>query len=170
MKYQVIYYSETGNTEKIAKAIFEQLPGENKDIQRLNEYKDTEADLYFLGFWIYHGAASIDFLDFLAGLEGKKIALFATCGMGNTEEYYQKIERQIKAWLPENSEYKGLYICQGKMPIAIRKKCEQMKLEGKEPCDYCDKLIENFDRALLRPNEKDLAGAKEFVKEIIQNK
>jgi len=169
MKYQVVYYSETGNTESVAKAIFEQLPGESKDIQRLSEYQDTEADLYFLGFWIYHGAASIQFLDFLATLEGKKIALFATCGMGNTEEDYKKIERQILAWIPETCEYVGLYMCQGKMPFAIRKACEQKKMETNESCENYDRLIANFDRALLHPDELDLKNAKEFVKRIIKN-
>jgi flavodoxin len=168
MKYQVVYYSETGNTEMIAKAMFEELPGENKDIQRLSEYKETEADLYLLGFWIYHGAASIQFLDFLSTLEGKRIALFATCGMGNTQKDYEKIERQIMAWLPESSKYLGLFMCQGKMPIAIRKACEQKKLETMESCENFDKLIANFDRALLHPDALDLKHAKEFVNQIIK--
>lgn len=167
MKYQVVYYSETGNTEKIAKTIFEEIPGDDKDIQRLSEYIYKDADTYFLGFWIKRGAPSMEFLDFLSSLEGKSIALFATCGMGNTDAYYKKIERQVQAWLPENCDYKGLFICQGKMPIAIRKACEKKKIEEKNTCEYCDQLIENFDRALLRPDNNDIKNVKGFVNKIV---
>ena len=50
MKYLVIYSSRTGNTEKIAMEIFEALPGNSKDIQRVEE-QSGEADTYFVGFW-----------------------------------------------------------------------------------------------------------------------
>lgn len=35
MKTQVLYMSRTGNTEKIAQAIFSAIPGKNKDIASL---------------------------------------------------------------------------------------------------------------------------------------
>ncbi len=165
MKYQVVYYSETGNTEKIAKAIFECLPGEDKDIQRLGEYKG-DADMYFLGFWVNQGSASMDFLDFLASLEGKKIALFSTCGVGDNPNYHQQIEAQLEAWLPDNCDYRGLYVCQGKMPITVRKRYEDMNKgeDGKAR----EEMIRNFDRALLHPDNEDIAKVKEFVKAAIQ--
>ncbi len=168
MKYQVIYYSETGNTEKIAKTIFEELPGTDKDIQRITEYRDRDADLYFLGFWVYHGAPSMEFLDFLSGFTGKKVALFATCGMGNADDYYQRMERQVMAWLPEDIEYKGMFICQGKMPMGVRKACEKMQVERNKSYEYCERLITNFDQAMLRPDENDLKNARAFVKKIIE--
>mgnify|MGYP001211844672 CR=1 FL=1 len=34
LKYQVVYASRTGNTQKVAAKIFETLPGTSKDIQR----------------------------------------------------------------------------------------------------------------------------------------
>lgn len=36
MKTQVLYKSRTGNTEKLAKAIFEAIPGQCKDIAPLD--------------------------------------------------------------------------------------------------------------------------------------
>ena len=36
MKTQVLYKSRTGNTEKLAKAIFAAVPGSDKDIARLD--------------------------------------------------------------------------------------------------------------------------------------
>ena len=51
MDYLVVYTSNTGNTEKVAMKIFDSIPGRSKDIQRLEELRDGEADTYFVGFW-----------------------------------------------------------------------------------------------------------------------
>ncbi|MBP3543848.1 MAG: hypothetical protein J6J86_06440 [Lachnospiraceae bacterium] len=51
MQYEVLFVSQTGNTEKLAKAIYESIPDGDKEIQRLT--KDTPLDLaetYFIGF------------------------------------------------------------------------------------------------------------------------
>ena len=50
LKYQVVYASRTGNTQKVAAKIFETLPGTSKDIQKVEE-AGKEADVYFVGFW-----------------------------------------------------------------------------------------------------------------------
>ena len=53
MKTQVLYKSRTGNTEKLAKAIFEAVPGQCKDIAPLEGQTDYEmGDIYFIGFGI----------------------------------------------------------------------------------------------------------------------
>ena len=99
MKTQVLYKSRTGNTEKLAKAIFEAVPGQCKDIAPLEGQTDYEmGDIYFIGFWTDRGSASVEVLDYLGSLQGKKIALFSTCSMGNDLEYYKKIEENIRVF------------------------------------------------------------------------
>ena len=44
LKYQVVYDSRTGNTQKVAAKIFETLPGPSKDIQKVEE-AGKEADV-----------------------------------------------------------------------------------------------------------------------------
>ena len=89
MKTQVLYVSGTGNTEQIAKAVYQEIPGASKDIMKLDScFEKHSADMYFIGFWVNRGSASVEILDFLSGLHGKNIALFATCGMGKHPEYY----------------------------------------------------------------------------------
>ena len=74
MKTQVLYKSRTGNTEKLAKAIFEAVPGQCKDIAPLEGQTDYEmGDIYFIGFWTDRGSASVEVLDYLGSLQGKKI-------------------------------------------------------------------------------------------------
>ena len=81
--------SRTGNTEKNAQAIFSAIPGKNKDIARFAGQTDYDmGDIYFIGFWTDRGSASVEVLDYLGSLQGKKIALFGTCGMGESFEYY----------------------------------------------------------------------------------
>ena len=64
MKTQVLDKSRTGNTEKLAKAIFEAIPGKNKDIAAFQGQTDYDmGDLYFIGFWTDRGSASMDVLD-----------------------------------------------------------------------------------------------------------
>ena len=41
MKTQVLYKSRTGNTEKLAKAIFEAIPGQCKDIAPLDGHANS---------------------------------------------------------------------------------------------------------------------------------
>ena len=167
MKTQVLYKSRTGNTEKLAKAIFEAIPGKNKDIAPFQGQTDYNmGDLYFIGFWTDRGSASMDVLDYLGSLQGKRIALFGTCGMGQSPEYYKKIEENIRVFIEDDNEYLGAYICQGKMPMSVREKYVSMKNPQNEK--QMDAMIRNFDMAMLHPDEKDLQGAQKFVKDIFE--
>ena len=53
----------------------------------------------------------MDVLDYLGSLQGKRIALFGTCGMGQSPEYYKKIEENIRVFIEDDNEYLGgLYL------------------------------------------------------------
>ena len=167
MKTQVLYKSRTGNTEKLAKAIFEAVPGQCKDIAPLEGQTDYEmGDIYFIGFWTDRGSASVEVLDYLSSLQGKKIALFGTCGMGNDVEYYKKIEENIRVFIEDDNEYLGTYICQGKMPISVRQKYVDMKNE--KNARQVNAMIQNFDLAMLHPDREDLHKARVFVNQVFE--
>lgn len=77
MNTEVIYVSGTGNTAAVAKEIFQALPSSPKDIQELDRARNPlSADCYFIGFWANRGTASVEVLDFLSELHGKKVAFF----------------------------------------------------------------------------------------------
>ena len=144
MKTQVLYMSRTGNTEKIAQAIFSAIPGKNKDIARFAGQTDYDmGDIYFIGFWTDRGSASVEVLDYLGSLQGKKIALFGTCGMGESIEYYRKIEERIKVFIEDGNQYLGCFLCQGKMPMQVREKYLKMRCPGNE--GQIQKMLQNFD-------------------------
>ena len=167
MKTQVLYKSRTGNTEKLAQAIFEAVTGMDKDIRSLDGQQDYgTGDLYFIGFWTDRGTASTEVLDCLESLQGKKVALFGTCGMGESPDYYKKIVGNVRAFLDADNEYLGAYLCQGKMPMAVREKYAAMRTP--KNAGQIDAMIQNFDRALLHPDAKDLEGARAFAARIYQ--
>ena len=167
MKTQVLYKSRTGNTEKLAKAIFAAVPGSDKDIARLDGQTDYDmADIYFIGFWTDRGSASVEVLDYLGSLQGKKIVLFGTCGMGESPEYFKKIEENIRVFIEDDNEYLGAFICQGKMPIQVREKYNRMR--NGDNGRQVDAMIRNFDMAMLHPDMDDLENAREFVGRIYE--
>ena len=81
MKVMVVYMSLSGNTKKIAKAIFQEIQ-EEKEIKELNEVDDLEGyDLAFVGFPMHGFGVPEEAQSFLEKhCVGKKIALFITHG------------------------------------------------------------------------------------------
>ena len=169
LDYLVVYDTETGNTKKIATEIFSTLPGMSKDLINLNEREQLpEANVYFIGFCVHRGTCSIAVGNLLSGLSGKSVALFGTCGTGNHPEYYKKIAGSVRIWLEDDNNYLGSFICQGKMPLAIRQKYESM-FKDSSGCD-CEKIqrqLLNFDEAMIHPDRSDLAHAADFTRECI---
>ena len=76
-KTLVTYFSQTGNTKKIAEAIFEALEGE-KTIQPIDEIQQLEEyNLIFIGFPVYSHSLPLKIQDFIKNIpENKKIAFF----------------------------------------------------------------------------------------------
>ena len=115
MKTLVTYFTQTGNTRKVAEVIYEEIPGEKK-IMALEELDDLEGyDLVFYGFPIQGGNPAKDAGDFLGSKgAGKKMALFITHGAPEDAE-------RVKPWLDNvrelvsqaGAELVGLFDCQG---------------------------------------------------------
>lgn len=167
LDYLVLYQSESGNTKKIAASIFSHLPGTSKDLIDISTDKTLpEAQLYFIGFCVHRGTCSIAVSDFLSSLGGKQIALFATCGMGNSPDYYKAIEKNVSAWIENDNQYLGAFICQGKMPQKVRKKYEAVRTE--ENAAQVDLFIQNFDEALTHPDSLDIEHAKVFADRMLR--
>ncbi|MCI8484661.1 MAG: flavodoxin [Lachnospiraceae bacterium] len=167
MDYMVVYSSVTGNTKKIATEIFSALPGMSKDMQSIEEYKGKDADIFFIGFWVNRGTCDISVIDLLSDLHGKKIALFGTCGMGKERAYFKTIEQKVNVWIPDDCEYLGTFLCQGKMPMQVRENYE-IPMEDSRQEMWRKRMLHNFDEGLFHPNEEDLAHVREFVGQVLE--
>lgn len=170
-RYLILYTSKTGNTKKLASEMFAALPGTSKDCYELSLCPQGKtADIYLIGFWVDRGTCSMEVIDFLSELHGKKVVLFGTCGMGTSEDYYCTILEKVRVFLPEDNEYLGGFLCQGKMPMQVRNKYEMMKnnMNSAPNAGQIDEMIRNFDEALLHPNKEDFLNVKNFLNEIFE--
>ena len=98
-------------------------------------------------------------------LHGRKIFLFGTAGFGGAEAYFAQILSRVSAHLGEGNMIAGSYMCQGRMPEGVRRRYESM-LEKDPGDEKIQAMIENFDRALAHPDEKDTERLRQKVKEL----
>ena len=146
MKSLVVYYSESGNTEKVAKAIATAIAG---DIKRVEEIKPEELayyDLIFIGTPVHSSrpAKKIeDFLDELPQLQNKKAAAFCTTHIGGDETTFQIIKEKL--------EKKGIIFIDS------------------FSCLGWSRLVGNVGPRIFNighPNSEDLRKAVEFAKKV----
>ena len=109
------------------------------------------------------GKADESSSDFLKQLRGKQVFLFGTAGFGGSKEYFNKILKAVQKELHSSNTVIGSFMCQGKMPMSVRQRYENMK---KQPLHLpnLDAMIENFDKALSHPDADDLERLKQAVK------
>lgn len=161
-RYSVVFSSSTGNTKLLADAIDEALPKENRDYFGEIIPEVPESEMLYVGFWTDRGNADKTALEFLQRLKNKKVFLFGTAGFGGSEDYFKKILANAESALDGSNTVAGEFMCQGKMPQAVRERYMSMKAQPNPPANL-DMLIENFDRALSHPDAEDLERLKKTV-------
>lgn len=152
----VVYNSLTGNTKMLADTIKNVLPDNDND------------DIVFVGFWTDKGNADSKTIEYLKLLRNKKIFLFGTCGFGGSEAYFERILTNVKGNIDSSNQIIGEYMCQGKMPQSVRERYLKMKESNNCPPNI-DALIDNFDKALTHPDEKDLEKLSQKVLQTLTN-
>lgn len=162
MKYAVVYESKTGNTEYLANTIKE--IGNGKEIYFGSPTKEAkQADLIFVGFWTDKGTCSENIADFLKELHHKQVFLFGTAGFGGEQTYFNRILGTVQRHLSKDNALLGSYMCQGKMPMVVRQRYEEMLPQNAN----MRSMIANFDEALLHPNSDDIMALQDKIKQII---
>lgn len=161
-RYSILFSSLTGNTKKLADALREVLPQEDCDYFGAPEAEVPPSEMLYIGFWTDKGNADSAALELLAKLRNKKIFLFGTAGFGGSEDYFKKILANAESALDGSNTVAGEFMCQGKMPQAVRERYMSMKAQPNPPANL-DMLIENFDRALSHPDAEDLERLKKTV-------
>ena len=150
MKCAVVYSSHTGNTEMLAEEARKILEGQECLYYGIPDEKAKkaaeEAELVFAGFWTDKGNCEEQMAEFLESLNGK--------------EYFDRILVNVKGHLNESNTVRAQWMCQGKMPMAVRKRYEAM--QEKEP-ERAGQLIANFDQALEHPNREDLENFRAYL-------
>ena len=139
------------------------MPQENCDYFGTSEIEEPVSEMLYIGFWTDQGNADKSALELLQRIKNKKVFLFGTAGFGENEAYFQKVLNNVKSSMDESNQVVGEYMCQGKMPMSVRQRYENMK---KQPLHLpnLNAMIENFDKALSHPDADDLERLKQAVK------
>jgi flavodoxin I len=161
MRVLVAYYSETGNTAKIAQALFDGLTAKEKELKEINDVLSVDGfDLIFCGFPVMEHSVPIKMQDFLKKIPaGAKIALFSTHG-SFTDGLKSTTAFENAAVLASAAKLLGTIGCRGKVKQAVLDTLEK-KPEHKS-------WVEEAFSASSHPNESDLQDAANFGNVILK--
>lgn len=163
MKYAVLYESESGNTERIADAIYRALGDGDKEIINLRQMETIpDAETYLIGFGVRNGTCGISIINALEEITHGQIALFATCGLPITETYRDRIKQNLQVWLPDDVPFLGMFLCQGEIPER-----EKAALLDKMP-EHRSQLNEALSISDSHPNQADCENAAAFIKHLLE--
>jgi len=159
MKALVTYYSETGNTEKLARAIYEAIPiaKELKPVQ--NVESAAGYDIIFCGFPVLAHSVSGKVQPFIKGLpEGQKVAFFSTHGsLRGGQLPKQAFEHAIG--LAPKATILGHFGCRG----SVDQKIIDALMQKPEHRAWAQEA----QSAEGHPDQGDLEDAKKFALEMI---
>lgn len=168
MKYEIIHLSKSGNTTILAEAIASMLPAEDTKITDLTlEEASGGADVSFVGFDVESGTVPLKIMDALDYTEGKIVALFATCFLAPTEEDRVSIERRVAPFLPNECDYRGLFLCAGALPENV---FDGIKKNLSAHPNHADAraLLDRYENSIGHPDAQDIENLKEFIQAILQ--
>lgn len=164
MKSLIVYSSRTGNTKKVAEAIFDIWP-EPKEIHPVETAPPPdEFDFIVLGFWVCAGGPDDKALTYMQTIRGKKVGLFGTLGAFPTSDHARRTLEKAKVELAEN-EILGGFMCQGKIDPAV---VEKMPKLAPEPTTGGLDHRNRVEEAKSHPNEKDLVNAQTAFSAILR--
>jgi len=155
-KILVTYISWTGNTKKVAEAIFEALEGDKTlksfdEVQTLDEY-----DLIFIGFPVHSHSVPFKIEELIKSIpSGKKIALFSTHG-SLTGSHLSREALEHATILASGAKILGTFACRGKVSL------QAMEVLSRSP--EHQSWVEMAASAQTHPDESDLADARSFAK------
>ncbi len=115
MKSLVVYSSQTGNTEKLARVVYEFLEGE-KEIYGIADAPDpANYDFVAVGFWLKSGKPDPAALEYLPRLgSNKKVFLFVTHGAASGSKHAEEGLKQARD-LVKDADLTGIYNCTGEV-------------------------------------------------------
>ncbi|MDY6966291.1 MAG: flavodoxin family protein [Halobacteriota archaeon] len=157
MKICVTYYSETGNTEKIANEIFQGIESEDKDMAKLDGIspeKLMESELAFIGFPVQAGGLPRSVKSFMKEIPSiNKVAIFCTHAspkeMKMVDGALNASEKILKG---KDAEIIGIFDSPGEIKVDNLLKIPMIKQS------------EEFWKG--HPDDEDLKNARDFGKEM----
>jgi flavodoxin len=161
MKVLVAYMSSTGNTKKVAEAIFNEISGE-KELKRIEDVQDIGSyDISFLGFPTHQFGPDKKTKEFLQKhcTAGRNVALFVThCAPEDVAEVPEWMAKFKQAAAGANLV--GFFDCQGELAKSVE---TIMKLAPKKEIRFFAKN----HKSQGQPDEARLMKARAFARDMM---
>jgi flavodoxin len=147
MKALVVYASKTGNTKKLAEALYGALQCE-KDLLPISDNPDPSGyDFVAVGFWLQAGQPDPAAQEFLPKIGEKEVFLFATHGAARNSDHAKNAMNKAKQ-LAAPARICAVYSCPGEATEEILEKA------GKK--DPQPPWLADAPAAKGHPDEEDL--------------
>jgi len=154
MKALIVYSSQSGNTQKLAEAVYAVLPGE-KDIMPVDKAPEPEGyDCVAVGFWLQAGKPDPKAAAYLARVKDARLFLFATHGAAAESAHARNAMDHARSSAPEASIV-GSFSCQGEVNPKVLE-----KIRAKVPPPP---WIQDADGAVGHPDQEDIVRLQETL-------
>ncbi|GLB29103.1 flavodoxin [Lacrimispora amygdalina] len=168
-KIYVYLSSLTGNTEKLAKGVLENLSRKNCSFSlHDNEFITSSGEigeLVILFFWCRRGNIDSASRVFLEHCKNKKIIAVGTMGGYPDSEYGSKVKDVVFQVISENNICMGVFLSQGKIDI---QRTEYRKTLPPEHPHYLDEEgIRRHEESQKHPDQTDIERAGTFLEKKI---
>lgn len=166
MKILITYSSRTGNTKKIAEAIYEvfQEEAELLPIQKVEDISPYE--YIFVGGWADKGTLDSKALEFIQEIKEKKIAIFATLGAYPYSIHAHEILVRTAEKVDKSNRIVGSFICQGAVDPALLKRFESFPKD--DPHYPNARSRKRHEIAANKPDEEDCKEAQKIFRQMIE--
>ena len=158
MKTLVVYSSQSGNTKKLAAAVYESIAGDKEIFSVEKAPEPDNFDLIAVGFWLQAGKPDPKTQEYLPKIgKGKKLFLFATHG-ATPESEHAKNAMEFAKGLAPNANLTGQFSCQGRVNPKV---LEKVQAKPQPPV-----WLDDAPQAESHPDDKDIAELKGIIKNL----
>ena len=170
MKILIAYFSQTSNTEQIARAVHQELSGDHQvDLEKIEEIDAAGLagyELVFVGTPIHAGGLSGPVKTLLENLPSLPTLAFAglvthASDVYSKENYEKGLESLASTAEGKSIRYLGCFDCQGRLAPAIQPMVQ--KSQGLSDEEWAKRMAETDKH----PDAEDEKGAQAFAREVM---
>ena len=164
MKKLVVFSTLTGNTEKIANAVFSSISGE-KELLNVKDTQNINLDNYdriIVGYWVDKGDADEKMKDFMSRIKNKNVGTFGTLGADPVSEHARSCVSKVREFLENNgNKVEREFICRGAISPQLIERFRKMTREGMAGHHSATPESEKrWAEAAKHPDENDIENAR----------
>ena len=164
-KILIAYSSKTGNTEKVAKALYEAKP-EACELKKADEVESLDAyDVIFVGYWVDKGGPDAKAKALLSTIKGKKVVLFQTLGAEAYSDHGRTSFANAAKYLDPECMVLGTLSTQGAIDPQLI--AAMSKMPAGSPHAPTEASRKRWAAASTHPDAADLQNAREYMEKFM---